>query len=82
MVLPPLSLPGGVRVVGISSAVKHSVGGGLYGSQTTTVNDFTGTNVGSTYLEGFGIVLFDTPPDLIDHTQVDTALRVPGVTGL
>jgi len=30
-ILPPLSLPENVRVVGINSNVKHSVGGGLYG---------------------------------------------------
>ena len=30
-VLPPLDLPPGVRVVGINSNVKHSVGGGAYG---------------------------------------------------
>jgi len=29
--LPPLSLPPGVRVVGINSNVKHNVGGGAYG---------------------------------------------------
>jgi galactokinase len=29
--LPPLHLPAGVRVVGINSNVKHSVGGGMYG---------------------------------------------------
>lgn len=29
--LPALRLPAGVRVVGINSAVKHSVGGGMYG---------------------------------------------------
>jgi galactokinase len=28
---PPLQLPEGIRVVGINSAVKHSVGGGMYG---------------------------------------------------
>ena len=28
---PPLALPAGVRVVGINSNVKHSVGGGAYG---------------------------------------------------
>jgi L-arabinokinase len=28
---PPLKLPDGVRVVGINSNVKHSVGGGAYG---------------------------------------------------
>jgi galactokinase len=28
---PPLTLPAGVRVIGINSAVKHSVGGGQYG---------------------------------------------------
>jgi L-arabinokinase len=28
---PPLKLPEGIRVVGINSAVKHSVGGGAYG---------------------------------------------------
>ncbi len=31
-----------------SSQSGFGVGGGLYGSQTTTTNDFTGTNVGST----------------------------------
>lgn len=30
-VLPPLKLPAGIRVVGINSNVKHSVGGGQYG---------------------------------------------------
>ena len=30
-VLPPLSLPAGVKVVGINSNVTHSVGGGQYG---------------------------------------------------
>jgi L-arabinokinase len=30
-VLEPLQLPPGVRVVGINSGVRHSVGGGLYG---------------------------------------------------
>jgi L-arabinokinase len=30
-VLPPLRLPPGVRVIGINSGVKHSVGGGMYG---------------------------------------------------
>jgi L-arabinokinase len=29
--LPPLHLPAGVRVIGINSNVKHSVGGGMYG---------------------------------------------------
>ena len=29
--LPPLALPAGVRVLGINSNVKHSVGGGQYG---------------------------------------------------
>jgi L-arabinokinase len=29
--LPPLALPPGVRVVGVNSNVKHSVGGGAYG---------------------------------------------------
>jgi galactokinase len=29
--LPPLHLPPGVRVIGINSNVKHSVGGGMYG---------------------------------------------------
>jgi L-arabinokinase len=29
--LPPLHLPSGVRVIGINSNVKHSVGGGMYG---------------------------------------------------
>ena len=29
--LPPLQLPSGIRVVGINSNVKHSVGGGMYG---------------------------------------------------
>ena len=28
---PSLALPSGVRVVGINSNVKHSVGGGAYG---------------------------------------------------
>jgi len=28
---PPLNLPGGIRVAGINSGVKHSVGGGMYG---------------------------------------------------
>ena len=28
---PPLKLPGGIRVIGINSRVKHSVGGGMYG---------------------------------------------------
>src|SRR6185369_1160183 len=30
-VLEPLQLPLGVRVIGINSGVKHSVGGGVYG---------------------------------------------------
>jgi L-arabinokinase len=30
-VLEPLQLPPGVRVIGINSSVKHSVGGGVYG---------------------------------------------------
>ena len=29
--LPPLVLPAGIRVIGINSNVKHSVGGGMYG---------------------------------------------------
>ncbi|HEV2296093.1 MAG TPA: hypothetical protein VGR35_19770 [Tepidisphaeraceae bacterium] len=29
--LPPMHLPPGVRVIGINSNVKHSVGGGMYG---------------------------------------------------
>jgi galactokinase len=29
--LPPMRLPPGVRVIGINSNVKHSVGGGMYG---------------------------------------------------
>ena len=28
---PPLQLPAGIRVVGINSAVKHSIGAGMYG---------------------------------------------------
>ncbi len=29
--LPPLDLPQGIRVIGINSNVKHSIGGGMYG---------------------------------------------------